>query len=220
MELTLAPTANDVSDELKHESHSSIETKPSSILPSGNETMPYGFSSLSVHETGTDLIPEAANESEADDSVETYLAKLLSRTRGGAEMLASEVMSFASAAAETSRQRDTSNGESPVRETTFDPADRLQLTAEPKHKQDRQAAREDLQSFHRVAHQSARSALARHTTKTLLSAVITKPILLGISSLATVTFLGVPLVRLSSQAWKGLACSLATLLSATEVYRS
>ena len=129
-------------------------------------------------------------------------------------------MSFAAAAAETSRQRDASNGESPVRETTFDPADRSHLTAEAKHNQDRQAAREDLQSFRQVAHQSARSALARHTTKAQLSAVIAKSILLGISTLATVAFLGAPLVGLQTQVWKGLACSLATLLSATEVYRS
>ena len=220
MELTLTPTANDVSRRLSPETNLNIEPVLSSILPSDKQTMANDDSSSSVHETDTDSTPQAANESEADDSVETYMARLLSRARGGTEVSASDVMSLTAAASETSRQRDASNCESPVRETTFDPADRSHLTAEPKHKQDRQAARKDLQSFRQVARQSARSALARHTTKNLLSAVIAKSILLGISTLAMATFVGAPFVGMPTQQWKGLACSLATLLSATEVYRS
>lgn len=223
MELTLAPTADDVSMELPPETPSRIESESNSILPSVEETATNDDSSSSVQAADTDSPPEAANDGEADDSVETYMARLLSRTRGGVEVSASEVMSFtaaAAAASETSRQRDASHDESPVRETTFDPADRSHLTAEPKHKQDRQAARDDLQSFRQVAHQSARSALARHTTKNLLSAVVAKSLLLGVSTLATVAFLGAPLVGMPTQLWKGVGCSLASLLSAIEVYRS
>ncbi len=223
MELTLAPTADGAASELPPETPSSVETELNSIVPTDAERAADDDSSSSVQQSGSDSTPEAVKDSEADDSVETYMARLLSRTRGGAEVSACEVTSLtaaAAAAAETSRQRDASNGESPVRETTFDPADRSHLTAEPKHKQDRQAARDDLQSFRQVAHQSARSALARHTTKNLLSAVVAKSLLLGVSTLATTAFLGAPFVGMPTQLWKGLACSLASLLSGIEVYRS
>ena len=226
MELTLLRTANDALSELHSEvksdikAEASIQAEASSNLLSGTESTASEDSAPSVHDAHTAASPKVTTGSEGDDSVEAYMARLLSRTRGGAEVSASDVVSLTAAASETLRQRDASNGESPVRETTFDPADRSHLTAEPKHKQDRQAARDDLLSFRQVAHQSARSALARHTTKAQLSAVIGKSLLLGTSTLATVAFLGAPLVGMPTQFWKGLACSLAMLLSATEVYRS
>ena len=220
IELTLVPTAEDVSSLLPPEANSHIESESSSILPADKQVTANDVSGSLASDAGTPPPPEAAKEGEEDDSVAAFMARLLSRSRGGAEVSTVEATALTAAASETLRQRDASNGESPVRETTFDPADRSHLTAEPKHKQDRQAARQNLQSFRQVAHQSARSALARHTTKVLLSAVVAKSLLLGVSTLATAAFLGAPLVGMQNQLWKGLACSLATLLSATEIYRS
>ncbi|MEK6258486.1 MAG: FHA domain-containing protein [Planctomycetota bacterium] len=221
MELTLTPTADDVASELPSEAEP-IEEPDSNSL-SGNEASVSSGSASSTDEASAESTDEAASGSGTEDSIEACMAKLLSRSRGGSEVSASEVKSLTNSAAFTmssSGQTAASNDESPVRDTSFDPADRSHLTAEPKHKQDRQAVRDDLQSFRQVAHQSARSALARHTTKNLLSAVIAKSVLLGVSLLATTAFLGAPLVGMPTQLWKGLACSLATLLSATEVYRS
>ena len=221
MELTLVPTAYDVSSE------------PSSEVEANNEP-DTGSTSLSLHETtassvsdsATDTAGESTDEAapaiKAEDSIEACMAKLLSRTRG-TEVSENDVKSLTAAAASAAvalRESDASNSESSARNAPFDPADRSHLKAEPKHKQDRQAARDDLQSFRQVAHQSARSALARHTSKALLSAMIAKSLLLGVSVLATTVFLGVPLMGMPTQIWKGVACSLATLLSAIEVYRS
>ena len=220
-ELALVQTVDHPSNGTTGEMTSGAEpTAISTFAPTLSTTLNELASTALISEPSAVSSSEPELESQSDDSVETYMARLLSRARGCAEVSASEVKSLTAAASATAHQRNISNGESPVRETEFDPADRSHLTAEPKHKQDRQAVREDLQSFRQVAHQSARSALARHSTKVLLSAVVAKSILLGISTLATITFLGAPLVGLQTHVWKGMGCSLATLLSATEVYRS
>ena len=168
-------------------------------------------------------IPEetSAGGIEEDDSVETYMAHLLSRARGGAVVSPKEVKALATSVASSTASSAAALGQLPDGEhVAFDPADRSHLKAEPKHKQDRQAVRDDLQSFRQLAHQSARSALARHTTKTLLGALIAKSMLFSVSAAATVFYLGAPLVGWPSEIWNGLACSLATVLSGIEFYRS
>ena len=223
MELTLAPTASDDSSELPPEVESNSEPDSHETSLSVNETPVLSDLDSSTDQASPESTVESADESEAENSIEACMARLLSRSRGGTEVSASELKSLNRSAAFTmapSGQTVGSNVESPARNASFDPADRSHLTAEPKHKQDRQAARDDLHSFRQVAHQSARSALARHTTKNLLSSVVAKSMLLGVSALATTAFFGAPLVGFSTQLWKGLACSLATLLSATQVYQS
>ncbi len=159
-------------------------------------------------------------ESEEDDSVENYMARLLSRARGGATVSPQEAKSLAVSATRASAASADPSGDVAAEEVPFDPADRSHLEAEPKHKQDRQAVRDHLQSFRQVAHQSARSALARHTTKHLLSTLIAKTFLLGVSTAAAAFYLGGPLVGWPAELWNVAACSLATLLSAMEFYRS
>lgn len=145
----------------------------------------------------------------SDESVDVYLAKLLARSRGENEPVS------APAASPPVRILD------PVPVASEIPAsDRSHLLAEPKHKQDKQAVRENLQSFREVAHLSARSALARHSLEQLRNATIAKGVLLGCSGLATFTFGIEPLWGGQFQVWKALACSLATLLSAIEFRRS
>jgi hypothetical protein len=154
--------------------------------------------------------------------METYLARLLSRTRG-TDVSEQEVKSLTTKSMGTTsapKSSNSSHSDEFEPSVAFDPADRSHLTAEPKHKQDRQAAREDLQQFRQVAHQSARSALARHTSKALLSAVIAKSMLLGISVTALCAYVGAPLMGLASPAWKGVACTFTTGLCIMEVHRS
>ncbi len=168
-------------------------------------------------------VPEetSAGGNEEDDSVESYMARLLSRARGGAVVSPKEVKTLATSVASSTASSAAASGQLPDGEdVAFDPADRSHLKAEPKHKQDRQAVRDDLQSFRQLAHQSARSALARHTTKTLLGTLIAKSMLFSVSAAATVFYLGAPLVGWPSEIWNGLACSLATVLSGMEFYRS
>lgn len=178
-----------------------------------------------MNETSTESSPSPeaspASTSEAedeDDSVENYMARLLSRARGGATVSPKEAKSLAVSATRASAA--SADESAAAEEIPFDPADRSHLTAEPKHKQDRQAVRDHLQSFRQVAHQSARSALARHTTKHLLSTLFAKTFLLGVSSAAAAFYLGAPLVGWPAEIWNGAACSLAALLSGMEFYRS
>ena len=163
-----------------------------------------------------------AAATDEEDSVEDYMAQLLSRARGGATVSPKEAKSLAVSAARASAASADPAGEfaAAAEEIPFDPADRSHLTAEPKHKQDRQAVRDHLQSFRQVAHQSARSALARHTTKHLLSTLIAKTVLLGVSTAAAVFYLAAPLIGWPAEIWNGAACSLAALLSGMEFYRS
>jgi type I site-specific restriction endonuclease len=98
--------------------------------------------------------------------------------------------------------------------------DRSHLMEEPKHKQDKQAVRENLQSFRKVAHLSARSALARHSLQQLRNATIAKGVLLGVSTIAMVWFFTRPLFGAEFQMWKAGACGLAALLAAVEFHRS
>ena len=183
---------------------------------------------LASHETSetsteSSPIPEASQAStsvaeDEDDSVENYMARLLSRSRGGATVSPKEAKSLAVSATRASGA--SADGPAAAEEIPFDPADRSHLTAGPKHKQDRQAVRDHLQSFRQVAHQSARSALARHTTKLLLSTLIAKTVLLSVSTAAAAFYFGAPLIGWPTEIWNGAACSLAALLSGMEFYRS
>lgn len=92
--------------------------------------------------------------------------------------------------------------------------------AEPKHKQNKQEVRENLQSFRQVAHLSARSALAKYSHHQLRNATIAKGVLFGISAVSTGVFLMDPLWGNTFQLWKAGACFLATVLSGMETRRS
>ena len=150
----------------------------------------------------------AENEAHSEDSVDDFMARLLARSRGGHEELAD------------GEAAKTTDHDEPELNVSGQDVDRSHLFAEPKHKQDKQAVRENLQSFRQVAHLSARTALTRHTQSQLKNAMIAKGVLFGVSAFATAWFLGEPLRTQQMQIWKGVACALATILSATEFGRS
>ena len=162
-----------------------------------------------------DIVPNHES-SGVEDSVEEFMARLLARSRTGSD----DVLPAAPAAP---KKVPAPVAAEPVVEgggSTVVDSDRSHLMAEPKHKQDKQAVRENLQSFRQVAHLSARSALARHSLRQLRNATIAKGVLLAASSIATITFLAEPLWGGAPQLWKGIGCALATLLSGLELRRS
>ena len=146
------------------------------------------------------------------------MARLLARSRTGSPESSPPVASISQTNLRLPNQTDEpSNG------TTVPAApdhDRSHLTAEPIHKQDKQAVRENLQSFRQVAHLSARSALARHSLRQLRNATIAKGTLLGASAIAATVFFTEQLWGGQLQLWKGIGCSLASLLAALEFRRS
>jgi hypothetical protein len=150
------------------------------------------------------------SHSNIQDSVDEFMARLLARSRG--DEAKPPVVN--KAPVPTSPVEDAVSFSLPAE------PDRSHLMAEPKHKQDKQAVRENLQSFRKVAHMSARSALARHSLQQLRNATIAKGILLGASTIAMTWFFARPLFGSEFQMWKAGACGLASLLSGVEFHRS
>ncbi|MFO1045149.1 MAG: hypothetical protein U0941_25520 [Planctomycetaceae bacterium] len=164
-------------------------------------------------------VPNAAHDSRepstSEDSVEEFMARLLARSRGSAVDEETSVSKAPAAVPLTPATKAE-----PVAVVEPESTDRSHLMAEPKHKQNKQAVRENLQSFRQVAHLSARSALAKHSHQQLLNATIAKGTLFGISTVATGVYLIDPLLGNTFQLWKAGACFLATVLSAMETRRS
>ena len=167
----------------------------------------------------------AAPQGHGEDSVEAFMARLLARSRTGGDEAspsakpASIANTVAVPAAGAARAIPSNEADGSAASISGD-QDRSHLMQGPKHKQDRQAVRENLQSFRQVAHLSARSALAKHSLQQLRNATIAKGVLLAASGFATIWFFGEPLVGRTLQLWKGSACALALVLSAIEFSRS
>jgi hypothetical protein len=166
---------------------------------------------------------EADSRDEEDDSVEAFMARLLARSRGEPESSPPGDVSQKSVAtnAATVRTESVNAEPQPVQDDlSKSPSDRSHLTAEPKHKQDKDVVRENLQSFRQVAQLSARAALARHSSIQLRNAVIAKGVLFGGSALAAISFFSAPLFGMRPKIWYGVACCLVSLLAAWEFLRS
>lgn len=155
--------------------------------------------------------------SASDDSVEEFMARLLARSRGNAVDMEAKADSKSSTPSVPNSSLPQSDS---VPVTELQSTDRSHLMAEPKHKQNKQEVRENLQSFRQVAHLSARSALAKYSHQQLLNATIAKGVLFGISAISTGVFLVDPLWGNAFQLWKAGACFLATVLSGMETRRS
>lgn len=159
---------------------------------------------------------------QGEDSVEAFMARLLARSRTGgsdSEVTATPHSATTPSAVRPAQVNPGNDADESAASVPGD-QDRSHLMQGPKHKQDRQAVRENLQSFRQVAHLSARSALAKHSIQQLRNATIAKGVLLAASGLATVWFFGEPLVGRPLQLWKGSACALGLILSVIEFSRS
>ena len=169
-------------------------------------------------ETSQAASPESTSsepeEQSGGDSVDEFMARLLARSRTSASDMANKSSNPAPVAPQPVPQAE------PEILTHAASLDRSHLMAEPKHKQNKQAVRENLQSFRQVAHLSARSALARHSLQQVRNATIAKGILLGVSAAYGTIFLTDPLWGNPFQMWKAGACVLATILSGMEARRS
>ncbi|WP_010582356.1 FHA domain-containing protein [Schlesneria paludicola] len=102
----------------------------------------------------------------------------------------------------------------------FNAEDRSHLLAEPRHRQNKNAIREEVQSFRAVAQMSARTALAKHTWDNLRNEFYLTSTLTSISAVATAWYLGSFVVGNETESWKGLACGLATLLASQRLIRA
>lgn len=90
--------------------------------------------------------------------------------------------------------------------------DRSHLSEAPKHKTDRTAIRDEVQSFREVAQMSARTALAKHSLTNLKNEFYFISALTAAASIATAWYLGTFLLGSETDPWKGVTCAIATIL--------
>jgi hypothetical protein len=174
-------------------------------------------SASTAEATAQSASSEAAPAEEGHDSVDAFMARLLARSRGDSE---GSVASTPAPSPSASPSTPAASNQPAAASAELLPPDRSHLMAAPKHKQDKQAVRENLQSFREVAHLSARSALAKHSLEQLRNATIAKGVLLAVSSLAALWFFAEPLAGKPLQLWKAGVCLLAAVLSGVEFSRS
>ncbi|MDX1970541.1 MAG: FHA domain-containing protein [Planctomycetaceae bacterium] len=145
--------------------------------------------------------PATSEIAEEDDSVASYMERLLARTRkGGAE---------SPVPLETRREPDTRSSlaiePSAVVEEVSEVAPRRE-TAEPRKPVDKEATRAELQSFRKVANMSARSALAKHTWATMKTEFTVQSTLAGLCTLGSVGYLSAPIWGKAVQWGPGMGC--------------
>lgn len=159
-----------------------------------------------------------ANDSEVDEySVEAQLARLLGKPRASqnpvtpattTESVPEQPRPFAVYVPPTE----------PVPE--YDVEDRSHLMAEPRHRQNKNAIREEVQSFREVAQMSARTALAKHTWDNLRNEFYMTSALTSAAVIATAWYVGSFVFGTETESWKGIACGLAALLSSQRLLRA
>lgn len=139
----------------------------------------------------------SSNDDDDEYSVEAQIARLLGRPR------AVESLS------KSSTNRPNSESDSAMTSVPeVDMTDRSHLAAEPKHRQNKNAVREEVQSFRAVAQMSARTALAKHSWNTLRNEFYFTCCLTVAASAGALWFLTNYMSHKGSGLWEGLTCSL------------
>lgn len=138
-------------------------------------------------------------------SVEAQLARLLGRPKNSARAIDEGITELQSTSV---AKRDVFTATS---DSTPKVEDRSHLTEEPKHKQDKSAVREEVQSFRAVAQISARTALAKHSWGHLRNKIVFRIGLTSFSAAATVWFGAAYFYGVEKHAWIGLACGAVTI---------
>lgn len=145
--------------------------------------------------------PETPEIAEEEDSVASYMERLLARTRkGGTEPPAPletrrEPEARSSLTIEPSADVEAVSEVAPRREA-----------AEPRKPVDKEATRAELQSFRKVANMSARSALAKHTWATMKTEFAVQSTLAGLCTLGSVGYLSAPVWGKAVQWGPGMGC--------------
>ena len=164
-----------------------------------------------------------------EDSIAAYMERLLARNRMGSfsdESAASPsapkpaVVAAASVAnqpVETDTASVSSDTEPAAVATT--PTIPLPLP-EPRQRVDKDEVRAALQSFRKVANQSARSAIAKHSSKALRGEVSTQGVLAGLAGIAAGAYLLPPLWGGTMQPLPGAGCLIAAGWMTWQMQRS
>jgi hypothetical protein len=107
-----------------------------------------------------------------------------------------------------------------INETEADSDDRSHLAAEPKHRQNKNAVREEVQSFREVAQMSARTALAKHSWNNLRNEFYFTSCLTIAASVGALWFLSTYMSEKGTGLWEGLTCSIGAGICIHKMLRS
>lgn len=162
---------------------------------------------------------DSTDDSEGEFSVEAQLARLLGRPYRPGSSAAEKPKPPVPT---TERHTDSTPVSKPeVNESSsLQPVDRSHLNEAPKHKTDRTALRDEVQSFREVAQISARTALAKHSWNNLKNEFYFISALTAASSVATAWFLGTFVAGWETDPWKGVTCAVATILCSHRMVKS
>jgi hypothetical protein len=159
---------------------------------------------------------DAANETEDDEySVEAQLARLLGKPR----LTRDQNNSTGNANPAMATQARSTNDADLQTEGADLPHDHSHLASEPKHKQNKHAVREEVQSFRAVAQMSARTALAKHSWNNLKNEIYFTSTVTLASMFAAIWFVGNYVYGTEKEVWKGATCAAATAVCGQKLIR-
>lgn len=142
-----------------------------------------------------------------DDSVASYMERLLARTRKATSGGSGE----SEPEPRTPAIQRSVRTEVPVPEEWTGEASERPTTFETRRTIDKDATRAELQSFREVANRSARAALARHTWQTMRTELSIQAILTGLCTAGSVAYLGGPFWGQPIQLGPGLGCTVGAV---------
>jgi hypothetical protein len=162
-------------------------------------------------QTQSDVAEEPADESDGEDefSVEAQLARLLGKSKGAARQFCEPAPSEVKPAAPAKPAAEHKAKTAPAAHALVD---RSHLNEGPKHRQNKSAVREEVQSFRAVAQMSVQTALAKHSWNTLRNQIFFKTGITAASAGATIWFGGTYVTGNARYAWAGIACAMITMV--------
>lgn len=144
-------------------------------------------------EVGSEIAVDSSANEDDEFSVEAQLARLLGRPRR----------------VEVAPKMETvASDNAPSSLSEIQVADRSHLNAEPKHKQNKNAVREEVQSFREVAQMSARSALAKHSWNNLRNEYYFTFVLTVAAAVGALWYLSEYMREKETGLWQGVTCSI------------
>jgi hypothetical protein len=142
-----------------------------SILTDRTELPSEPFAEIADDVAAAPELSDPQQPVEEEESIADYMERLLARTRRGAPPALDDeghVSQRRRDRYETSREHDLSAGSTPATDATAEEAtDVRRRSAQPRSAPDKDAIREHLETFREVANLTARTAVAKHASKTL-----------------------------------------------------
>lgn len=164
--------------------------------------------------TNKSASPSATTEHAEEDSIAAYMERLLARNKMGSGSDDAPSAAKSPAAEPVHPAASASTSVTPTHDTDSendetDEADTAKVSFEVRPRADKDEVRAALQSFRQVANLSARSALAKHSSKAIRGELAVQGVLTGLASIAAMGYWSGPLWGGSVQPLQATGCLIA-----------